>query len=265
MQYKEVVGWRRSIRFFAPWRPVEREKLQAILEAVYRAPRPLGIDCVRCVVINRDSLTTEQLDSVRSPVNSAQFDMAPVYLQFYADPEAALQATDGRRLHELIDLGVLPASFGWTHERVDEVVVPEVFGPMHAAEGRSPVLSAVLNHALGVAHAHALLAAVDQGLGAQLVGTNSGPLVGLCKIPPYAMVSSLMLLGYPAGSYEDGGQRPREPFEEDFFEGRFGVPFRRDEKAVEWLRETGMVQQEAPLPWRRGELAAIADMLGLPK
>ena len=31
MELKSVVGWRRSIRFFDPWRQVEREKIQNIL------------------------------------------------------------------------------------------------------------------------------------------------------------------------------------------------------------------------------------------
>jgi len=30
MEFKEVVGLRRSIRFWQPWHPVEDEKLQAI-------------------------------------------------------------------------------------------------------------------------------------------------------------------------------------------------------------------------------------------
>ena len=32
MEFKEVVGRRRSIRFFDPKKPVEREKIQTILE-----------------------------------------------------------------------------------------------------------------------------------------------------------------------------------------------------------------------------------------
>ncbi|MCC7088402.1 MAG: nitroreductase family protein, partial [Dehalococcoidia bacterium] len=51
MEFKSVVGWRRSIRFFDPWREVEREKIQTILEAIYRAPRVLEIDFVRVVVV----------------------------------------------------------------------------------------------------------------------------------------------------------------------------------------------------------------------
>jgi len=32
MEFKEVIGRRRSIRYFVPYRPVEREKIQTILE-----------------------------------------------------------------------------------------------------------------------------------------------------------------------------------------------------------------------------------------
>ena len=33
MEFKEVIGRRRSIRYFVPYRPVEPEKIQTILEA----------------------------------------------------------------------------------------------------------------------------------------------------------------------------------------------------------------------------------------
>ena len=39
MEFKEVVGRRRSIRYFLPWRPVPREKIQIILEAARLASR----------------------------------------------------------------------------------------------------------------------------------------------------------------------------------------------------------------------------------
>ena len=38
MELKEVIGRRRSIRIFASWRPVEREKIQKMLEAGEAAP-----------------------------------------------------------------------------------------------------------------------------------------------------------------------------------------------------------------------------------
>ncbi|MBE7518456.1 MAG: nitroreductase family protein [Thermoflexaceae bacterium] len=303
MEFKEVVGWRRSIRFFAPWRPVEREKVQAILEAVYRAPKVLELDIVRCVVIYRDALTAEQLESIRSPINSAQIDMAPVYIQFFADLQAAERAMDGGHLKELIDLDLLPASFGWTHDYVDRVIVPQVYkriltdsnrvvvgrrppllqeveeqAQARAGGGRTVVaveaepatlplsLLVLANTAVGIAQAHALLSAFDEGLGAHLCGISPVVMKQLCRIPDYWHTgASTMLLGYHAGSWEDGGQRPREPFEEDFFEGRYGTPFVQDPGVVGRLKAERMIQDEAPLAWRRGELSALADMLGLPK
>jgi nitroreductase len=37
MELKEVIGRRRTIRFFLPFRPVERAKIQKMLEAARRA------------------------------------------------------------------------------------------------------------------------------------------------------------------------------------------------------------------------------------
>ena len=37
MELKEVLGRRRSIRFFRPYRPVERAKIQKMLEAARRS------------------------------------------------------------------------------------------------------------------------------------------------------------------------------------------------------------------------------------
>ncbi len=302
MEFKEVVGWRRSIRFFTPWRPVERYNVQAILDAVHRAPRPLEVDFVRCVVVYRDDLSHDEIESIRSPVNSAQIDMAPVYILFYADVQALERAMDGRNLKQLIDLGLLPESFGWSHRYVDDVIIPQVYqrilgspAPMPvgarapsssetdgATEQRSPDSSlrfdraagsatsssvmALANTAVGIAQAHAILSTFDQGLGTHLVALSPAVMRRICKVPEHWSGGTVtMLVGYHAGSREDGGQRPREPLEETFFEGRYGVPFREDPAVVERLKAEKMIQAPAPLPWRRDELRAFADMLGLPK
>ena len=36
MEFKQVIGRRRSIRHFLPWKPVEREKIQVMLEAAHQ-------------------------------------------------------------------------------------------------------------------------------------------------------------------------------------------------------------------------------------
>jgi hypothetical protein len=75
----------------------------------------------------------------------------------------------------------------------------------------------------------------------------------------------MQLVGYSAESPEAGGQRPREPFEEDFFEMRYGNPFPRDPAVVKTLEAAGMIQAPAPQPWRKDEVRALSQMFGLPE
>jgi nitroreductase len=278
VELKSVVGWRRSIRFFDPWREVEREKIQAILEAIYRAPRVLDIDFLRIVVVHRDRLTPEQMATMKTPTTTAQLDMAPVYVFFYADVEALERATTGEPYRELMAAGVLNRSHGWSDEFVTGTATPYLrailddpnrapLGPP-GADGAPQLVSRetlrLARTAIGIAQEYALLAAVDQGLGAQLSGVSAGIAKTILGIPDSWTSSSPMLLGYHGESREAGGQRPREPFEEDFFELRHGNPFYREPAVVEQLRAAGMIQAGAPFPWRMDEVRGLAHKFGLP-
>jgi nitroreductase len=277
VEFKEVVGARRSIRFYDPWRPVEPEKLQYILEASYQAPLLLGTDFVRVVAVNRDELGVEKLEAVKTPTTSAQLDMAPEYLFFFADLTEFERTADGGPFRTLVERGALTASHGWTPEFVERTAVPYLrairddpdkapirFRP---AEGESvqlyprPLL-ALARYAIGVAQANALLACVDIGLATQL---TSFPHTGMFTVPDtWLGAGQVMLVGYPGEDPEAGGQRPREPFEDDFHELRFGHPFYREPAVVERLRGARMIQAEAPFPWRFEEMRALAKKFGLP-
>ena len=74
-----------------------------------------------------------------------------------------------------------------------------------------------------------------------------------------------MLLGYPAKSWEAGGQRPRPPFGELYFEDCYGTPWRRDPQVVAQLKAARMLQEPAPLPWRQEEIHTLARAFGLPE
>ena len=74
----------------------------------------------------------------------------------------------------------------------------------------------------------------------------------------------VMLVGYPAESWEAGGQRPRPPFEELYFEGDINTPFKQDEAVVEKLKAAKMITRPAPLPERRQEIMQLAERLNLP-
>jgi nitroreductase len=279
MELKETIGWRRSIRFFDAWREVERDKIQAILEAVYRAPRVLEVDFLRIVVVHRDKLSPEQMQSLKTPTTTAQLDMAPVCLHFYADVAAfESAAADPGNLRELMRLGVLNRSHGWSEGFIGETVRPWLQkawddadrAPVRFGAGQSePVMVsrevlALARSAIGLAQTYALLAAFDVGLGAQLSGVNTLAARDILGIPDTWTPSSPILLGYHGESREAGGQRPREPFEEDFFEVRHGHPFYREPAVVERLMAANMIQPGSPLPWRLEEVRALARKFGLP-
>lgn len=272
-----MIGGRRSIRLFRPWRPVEREKLQTVLEAMRLAPRLLGLDLIRIVVVHRERLSAEELGALKTPTTTSQLDMAPVLIVPFADLGALEGALDGASLRALAAAGALPRSLGWSDDFIETTVVPEVYRALADDEDRvalgrrtedaqtvSRRLMVAATTALGLAQTHGLLCAFDQGLGAQLSAINFAAAKELLGYPDDWLPSSPIFLGYPAESAAAGGQRPREPFERDFFLGRYGVPFPRDLEVTRQLADEGVLQAPAPLPWRRAELRGVASMLGLP-
>ncbi len=278
MEFKSVVGWRRSIRFFDPWREVEREKIQTILEAIYRAPRVLEIDFVRVVVVHRDRLMAEQMATLKTPTTTAQLDMAPTYLFFYADMDALERAVKGDTYRDLMRVGVLNRSHGWSDEFVMQTAIPYLqaiiddtdrvpIGPPGVGGGPRTASRGAMRlarTAMGIAQEYALLAAVDEGLAAQLSGVSPGIAKTILGIPDSWTSSSPMLLGYHGESREAGGQRPREHFEEDFFDQRYGHPFYREPAVVDQLKAADMIQAGAPFPWRMDEVRGLARKFGLP-
>src|SRR6185503_14121846 len=159
MEFKEVVGRRRSIRFYQSWRPVEREKIQAILEAARLSSRAVNADWAQAIVVYRNELSEDDRETLKTPT-TAQHDLAPVWIVWLLDPTAATMWKD--TLHQLVDAGALSPSHGWSHAYVDDVVYPQVLKPMSDSPTDSLQMAAI---EAGQAMCLALLAAVDQGLG----------------------------------------------------------------------------------------------------
>src|SRR5919197_4207854 len=127
MEFKAVVGGRRSIRYYQPWRPVEREKIQTILEAARLSSRAVNGDFAKAIVVQRDQIPPEQRDGLKTPTTQAQLDLAPVWIFWYGNPEAPKGGP--RTLKQLVDVGALGAPLGWSHAYVDEVIYPQVLSP----------------------------------------------------------------------------------------------------------------------------------------
>ncbi len=67
MELREVIGRRRSIRFLRPYQPVEREKIQRMLEAARLASFWGNVQGLKAVVVERDTAPQETVDALLRP------------------------------------------------------------------------------------------------------------------------------------------------------------------------------------------------------
>ena len=87
------------------------------------------------------------------------------------------------------------------------------------------------------------------GLGTCCLGTPNGEQIREhLGIPETCRVLMLQTVGYPAESWEAGGQRPRQPFESLFSMNTYATPFPRSDEVVDELTADGLFTTPAPLP-----------------
>ncbi len=255
MDFEQVLGDRRSIRYFDPERPVEREKVQKILEAMRIASCAMNAHWLRAVVVVRDDLDPDVFEKLKPPVAGVVMDLAPLHIYCYGDL-SVIGKDRGASPKQLIDVGALNPSHGWTHAFVDEFVWPQLLEPL----SQSPAYPVAMSFDDGGCATQGLLMAVNLGLGACWTTFETDVAKEAFGIPDDWIPHYVMNVGYPI---ESPGQRPRPPFESLYFEGRVGTPFARDEAVVNELEAAGMIQAPAPLPGRKDEVREITRRLGL--
>lgn len=263
LTFKEAVGRRRSIRYYKAYQPVERAKVQRILEAArLQSCHGNAAQIRKAVVVQRDETDSETFEGlVDALYNQPQAVQAPVHVYWTIDMAGWEPLKEN--LLQLIDVGALTASYGWSEQFIEEVVLktPD-FNVMVGERAFAEWLSAI---EMGLAIGTALLAAQDEGLGTQLLTGKREQIAHLLGIPDHATVAQIQILGYPAEGPEAGGQRPRPRFEELYFDQRWGNPMPADPDVTAGLVEAGMLQAPAPLAYRRREIRALAAMFGLPE
>jgi nitroreductase len=258
MDLMRVMGNRRSIRYFEPDKPVEREKIQVMLEAMNRSSRAVNADFVKGIVVYRDELDPEVVEQLKTPTTTADMDLAPVHIFFYLDLNYVQGAQ--QRLKELVDLGALNPSHGWSHAYVDEVVWATVLKPISSDPG---ILSYIGAIDAGVAINQAILAAVDEGLGVCLHAFNTEVAKTALGVPDTWLPLHLLLVGYPAEDPLTGGQRPRRPLSSQFFIGRADQPWEEIPEVTERLKKEGLIQEPVDAERRRKEVRQLAERFGL--
>jgi len=254
MELRQAIGNRRSIRFLLPHKPVEREKIQRMLEAARIASHWGNVGTLRAVVIERDKAPQDVIDALPSPVGGYQIQLAPVVIVWFLDTNAVEKAAD--RLRQLVDCGAIGLG-DQKKETLEKTLVP-IFAQLGPAL-KVPGLNEVDG---GQGVAQATLMAFEQGLGTCCLGSGNPEGIRLkLGLPEGCRVILTQTVGFPAEDPRAGGQRPRQPFEELFHLNGYGTPYPRDEAVVEELQRDGLLQEAAPYDWREAELEYLKHAL----
>lgn len=262
MEFKQVIGNRRSIRYFEPDKPVEKEKIQVMLEAANRASRSGNIDYWKALVVYRDELDAETLDGLRVPTTTADLDLAPVQIYWFADLSYADPNNFKRNLRDLVNVGALNASHGWSEAYIDETVVGQIIAPMLSDQAIVGWMGTIET---GLAINQAMLAAVDEGLGVCLHAINTEVAKSTFKWPDHWLPCWVMLVGYPAEDPLTGGQRPRRSISTMAYVNNLDTPWEEIPAVTEKLTQQGMIQPEVDVEKRAAEVRQLARRFGLPE
>jgi nitroreductase len=162
MDFSELVRTRQSVRHYQS-RPVEPEKLNAIVEAVRLAPSACNAQPWTLFIVDEPDL--------REKVARATFDSTVSFNRFVPEaPVIAVLAVEKSKL--ITQVG------GWIREK------------------EYPLYD------IGIAAEHFCLQAADLGLGTCMIGWfHEGKVKKLLSIPPSMRVGLLITLGYAAEGY----------------------------------------------------------------
>ena len=211
MDVTDAILKRRSIRNFKP-DPVEKEKIEKVLEAARRAPS-WGNTQPWCFIVVQDRNKIEELAN-EAAGGQPQVAGAPVVIVCCGSPDAFSRKQHREALKQLIDYGVMD----WPEDLLDNVILEsEQFAPYHLGEQAMTIKA---GEQIMIAGAYMTLEALNQGLSTCWVGAISP--AGAHKvmgIPESFFVHDLILLGYPG---EDPKIRPRKDFEKVVFWEKYG-------------------------------------------
>ena len=254
----DVLGSRRSIRYFKPWKPVEPEKLETILQAARIASHMGNVNAAQAIVFT-DKDIKERLKPVVSTFNVAFVEQAPVILIWFIDRNCWYKEI-ADHLIDLYKWGATNPSHGWSEEFIDKSARPRLTGfPTEAVDF-------MLSCEAGMAMAQAQVTAVALGLGVCSFAGVGPKIAEIFGLPDHCRFVWGMAIGYPAEDPLTGGQRERKPFEKIYFKDKYDNPMSSDPKVVDMLKELHMLQPIAKLtPERLEEINSVSRMMGLPE
>jgi len=186
---------RTSIRRWKPV-PVEKEKIEKVLEAGRRAPSWGNTQPWRFIVV-QDKAKIEEI--AKAAGGQPQASTAPVLIVCCATIDDFTRKGHGEALKSLIPVGAM------TDELMNIVLQSDIFAPYLRGEA---VMAVRAGEQVMIAVAYMTLEAVNQGLGTCWVGAITPQEVHkVMNLPDSIFVQALLPLGYPG---EDPKPRPRK-------------------------------------------------------
>ncbi len=209
MDVSQAILKRASIR---KWKstPVEREKIEKVLEAGRRAPSWGNSQPWRFIVV-KDKTKKEELANAAG--GQAVVRDAPVVIVCCGLVEAFSRKMQRQSLKQLMEVGAL----NWTDDILDNVVLEsDLFAPYRLGE---QVMTIKAGEQIMIAIAYMTLEAVNLGLGTCWVGAMSAKDTHkVMNLPNILFVHDLIPLGYPD---EEPDPRPRKPLDQISFWERY--------------------------------------------
>jgi nitroreductase len=160
MELKELLGRRRTIRFYLPHRPVEREKIQKMLEAARRASCVGNVNATSAIVIWKDQASPELMQAITPPLGYQQMQTAPVFILWYQETAAYEIEKWVSDLKDLADQRRIGTDVAQTKAMIDQMLRP-VFG----ATWKQMAVAPLAFMDVGQSVCQATLVAYDEGLG----------------------------------------------------------------------------------------------------
>jgi nitroreductase len=218
-----------------------------------------NVNNTRAIVIWKDQASPELLKQITPPLGYQQMHTAPCFILWYHDKNAYEINKWVQDLHNLATTRRIGTDVEETQAEIEKRLRP-VFGATWQMMAVAPL--AFMD--VGLSVCQALLTAYDEGLGACMMSSPRIEQVGkLLNLPESAVPIALMAVGYPAESWEAGGQTVKAPFDSLYHEMEYGKSFQQDPAINEELKAEGLIHPEAPLPWRDEELQYLETALGL--
>jgi nitroreductase len=202
MEVSQAIEKRVSIR---KWKstPVEKEKIEKVLWAGWRAPSWGNVQPWRFIVVQNKDTIAKLAEAAGGQDTVGK---APVVIACCCVTEDFSRKLQRQSLKSVIEFGALD----WTDDFLDNVVLEsDMFAPYLLGEQAMTIKA---GEQIMIAIAYMTIEAVNQGLGTCWVGAMSGSECRkVLNLPDKLFVHDLLPLGYPD---QDPAPRPRKPIKE---------------------------------------------------